>query len=105
MELEKGKINILAFSVGGLIAWKAGLIGLEIENLYAISSTRLRYETEKPNGNLKIYFGSKDNYKPKEDWSNNLNISSLIIQNKNYEMYKEVGFANEICNKIIKASC
>lgn len=105
LELEKGKISILAFSIGGVIAWKAGLNGLKIENLYAISSTRLRNETKKPNGNLNIYFGSKDKYKPKNDWHKNLIISNRTIKNKNHEMYKENEFAGEICKEINIASC
>jgi len=42
LELEKKECNILAFSIGGTIGWKAALSGLKIKNLYAVSSTRLR---------------------------------------------------------------
>ena len=41
---EKGEIKILAFSVGGTIAWKAALKGLKVSDLVAVSSNRLRYE-------------------------------------------------------------
>lgn len=101
LELEKRKINILAFSIGGVIAWKAGLIGLNIGNFYAISSTRLRNETKKPKGNIKVLYGSEDKYKPQIDWSNNLNIEYQIIESKNHEMYKENEIVNEICKRIL----
>jgi len=105
LELEIGKINILAFSIGGVIAWKAGLNGLNIDSFYAVSSTRLRNETKKPNGNLKVYFGYEDNFKPQIEWYNDLNISNRIIKNQNHEMYKEDEFANEICKEINNNSC
>jgi len=101
-ELEKGKINILAFSVGGVIAWKAGLIGLEIETFYAVSSTRLGNEIKKPKGNIKVFYGSEDKYRPQIDWSKNLNIACQIIGNKNHEMYKENEIASEICEEMLK---
>lgn len=105
LELEIEKINILAFSIGGVIAWKSGLNGLKIDNFYAVSSTRLRKETKKPNGNLKVYFGSEDNYRPKAEWFNELNISNRIIQKQHHEMYKQDQIADEICKEINNASC
>lgn len=54
VELEKDRLTVLAFSIGGAIAWKACLKGLDVKKLYAISSTRLRYETE--NRKPKQYF-------------------------------------------------
>ena len=68
IQLEDGKVDILAFSIGGIIAWKAGLKGLNINNFYAISSTRLRYESEKPSYAIKLYFGEKDLFKPDTNW-------------------------------------
>jgi len=102
LELENGKISILAFSIGGVIAWKAGLIGLKIVNFYAVSSTRLRNETKKPKGNIEVFYGSKDKYRPKTDWFKKLNIANQIIKNKDHEMYKENEFASKICKIIIK---
>lgn len=64
LQLETGKILVLGFSIGGTIAWKASLQGLKITHLLAVSSTRLRYETEVPNGIVKLYFGEKDPNKP-----------------------------------------
>src|SRR5690606_7019633 len=49
--------NYLAFSTGGTIAWKAALRGLPMKSLYAISSTRLRLEMEKPIGDIKLLYG------------------------------------------------
>lgn len=55
---------IIGCSIGGLIAWKAMLQGLKAEKLIAISATRLRYEINKPEGDLTLYYGEEDPYKP-----------------------------------------
>lgn len=79
---------VLGFSIGGLIAWKAALQNLKILHLLAISSTRLRFEHQKPSCRLHLFYGENDAYKPKEDWSKKLNISFEMIPNQGHEVYK-----------------
>ena len=57
--LKKEKIpsHYLAFSMGGTIAYKAGILGLPIKSLYAISSTRVRFQKEIPSFSTKFLFG------------------------------------------------
>jgi len=93
LELEPSKLNILAFSIGGTIAWKAGLKGLNISTLFAISSTRLRYETEKPNCKLKLVFGANDSFKPNPEWFNRMKISPEIIKEADHDIYRNENFA------------
>lgn len=98
--LEKEEVNILAFSIGGTIAWKSTLRGLESASLTLVSSTRLRKETEKPNCKLNMYFGEKDKFKPNDEWFSKLNIEGTIFNNEGHEIYKEKSFAETICNTI-----
>ena len=100
LALEREEVNILAFSVGGVIAWKAGLKGLKINSFYAVSSTRLRHEILKPAGNLKVYFGEEDSFKPTKEWYEILNIDFEIIKNKDHKMYFEKDFAIRLCSEI-----
>lgn len=100
IELENGQLTVLAFSIGGTIAWKACLKGLDVKKLYAISSTRLRYETEKPKAEAILYFGEEDNYKPNDNWLKNMKVSHNIIPQKTHEMYKEEEFAIKLCLQI-----
>ena len=79
---EKGFVNVLGFSIGGLIAWKAGLSGLKIQKLFAISSTRLRYENLKPLGTIQLFYGENDNYKPDSNWFKNLHIKESYFKNE-----------------------
>ena len=68
LKLETDKVTVLGFSIGGTIAWKASLLGLKTMYLFAVSSTRLRYETEAPNCEIKLYFGENDPNKPHDKW-------------------------------------
>ena len=100
IELEKKRIDVLAFSIGGVIAWKAQFKGLKINNFYSVSSTRLRYEDKKPNCNLSLYFGDKDNHKPTSEWFDNLEIKPTIFKNKEHELYTQMDCISEICDEI-----
>ncbi len=101
LESESEKINILGFSIGSTIAWKAALQGLKVENLFGISATRLRYETEKPLVKVELLFGNDDSFKPDLKWFEDMNIKQHFITNQDHEMYKEKEIAHEICNIII----
>lgn len=66
LKLRSEDSSILGFSIGGTIAWKAALEGFQITNLYAVSATRLRHETEKPNCNIHLLYGENDPFKPEK---------------------------------------
>lgn len=100
LKKEKGMIDILAFSVGGLIAWKAGLKGLKINKLYVVSSTRLRYEVHKPKCVIKLFFGENDIHKPTNGWFEKLIVEFEIVKKRNHNMYIKKDFAIKICNEI-----
>lgn len=102
LELEKGRVNILAFSIGGIIAWKSEIQGLDIDKLYIVSSTRLRYETRKPSCYTKLFFGKNDTYKPSNYWLNKLKIKYKISENRSHNMYMKEDYAIELCEEINK---
>lgn len=102
LQEEKEFISVLAFSIGGLIAWKAGLIGLKILNLYAISSTRLRYESEKPSGTIELFYGKNDIYKPSSTWFTKLELKENFFSNQEHELYKQKDFAERFCRIIVE---
>lgn len=75
-------------SVGGVIAWRAALRGLNVDKLITISSTRLRYETHKPDCEVINYFGQSDVYRPKADWLTTTGrVTSNLIAG-GHEIYK-----------------
>ncbi|MCG8573301.1 MAG: alpha/beta hydrolase [Flavobacteriales bacterium] len=101
LELEKGRVNLLAFSVGGTIAWKFGLKSGLIQELYCVSSTRLRHEKLQPTGKITLYFGEKDDFKPSSNWLNQMNVNFKMVTGKGHEMYRDKDFASAFCQELI----
>lgn len=102
VQKETDFVNVLAFSIGGTIAWKTALSGLKIQNLFAISSTRLRYETQKLDGNIELFYGKNDSYKPDHNWFQLMNLAENIYANEEHEFYRKKEIAEGIGEKIIK---
>ncbi|TDG35024.1 alpha/beta hydrolase [Pedobacter changchengzhani] len=103
-EEDQNFTYILGFSIGGYIGWIAILKGLKAKYLFAISSTRLRYETAKPNAHITLIFGENDTYKPADDWFKQIGLPTKIYQNSTHELYKNEEIANKICEFIIKTA-
>ncbi|KAF2079589.1 dienelactone hydrolase family protein [Flavobacterium sharifuzzamanii] len=101
LNFEKEKVAILGFSIGGTIAWKASLRGLQITQLVAVSSIRLRFETEIPSCKVKLYYGEKDLNKPNMQWFLDLKISNEIIENQDHILYQEKDYAFLICSNFL----
>lgn len=102
LNLEKEKVTVLGFSIGGTIAWKASLKGLNISQLITVSSTRLRFETEIPNCKIKLYFGGRDLNIPDLEWFMDLKISNRIFESEDHQLYLKGNNALVICNDILK---
>lgn len=98
---QKYSTHILGFSVGGTIAWKASLAGLQTKSLTVVSATRIRYETEKPKGLLKVIFGEKDRNKPLEEWFEKMKINPILLPNESHECYQEEAQAKLICSMVL----
>ena len=104
LELEKDSLYVLAFSIGGTIAWKAALKGLQINLLFAVSSTRLRLETQKPNCQIRLFYAENDLYKPTDSWFEEMNISPEISPKKLHTYYRESIYAAHICYKLLQVA-
>ena len=101
IEMFQDNINVLGFSIGGTIAWKANLKGLKVDRLICVSATRLRNETEKPLSKIDLYYGKDDNYQPDSTWFKTLSIKAHIIENQGHEIYKEDMFSIFLSDQII----
>ena len=103
LALEKSEVHILAFSIGGTIAWKYGLHSGLIQSLTCVSSTRLRYETQKPSGCIKVYFGEEDTYRPADQWLQSMTDEFTILPKKTHTLYQEQTFSSMLCNQFLKS--
>lgn len=104
LKIETEEVIILGFSIGGLIAWKAWRAGLKTQSLFAISATRLRYETQSPKGLIQLFYGEEDPYKPKEHWFQKMPIKKQLFPKMNHELYRQKEVAENICHAILKQS-
>ena len=101
LEMEPGKVDILAFSMGGSIAWKAGSKGMHIGHLYAVSSTRLRLQTEKPDCRIQLFYGKDDPFHPKPSWFEKMELGPPLMENGGHDFYTGHDVATRICSMII----
>ncbi len=100
IELERGRVVILAFSIGGTIAWRYGIRSGTANALVCVSSTRLRYETVKPNGPIVLYFGSQDPFKPDSEWLVRMGVEFEVLANSGHQCYRESKVATRVSKRI-----
>ena len=94
--------DVLAFSIGGAIAWKAALAGLNVRHLYALSSTRLRKETVVPEFKFSLIFGEEDAYRPDSEWQAKMGCEIDLVKGKEHIFYREVDIAAQIVRRILE---
>ncbi|MDT0553789.1 alpha/beta hydrolase [Urechidicola vernalis] len=101
LNLENELVNVLGFSIGGTIGWKAGLKGLKIQRIIGVSSTRLRMETLKPNCKIELFYGEKDSDAPSNNWFQLMELNYTSIRNAAHTFYKEKEHIDIIVNRLI----
>jgi len=94
-------VTVLAFSIGGTIAWKASLAGFPIKKLVAVSVTRLRLEKARPACELVLFYGNKDQFLPSQEWflKHGLESAKNIMEGE-HEMYRLSSSAKVICTSL-----
>jgi len=100
--LELDELDVLAFSIGGTIAWKAALKGLKVKSIFAVSATRLRYELNKPTCEINLIYGEQDPFKPSIEWLEKMNLSYEVLKNVGHDLYSQKRFSVDICDEIMR---
>lgn len=98
---ESKPSHYLAFSTGGTIAWKAALLGLPMKSLYAISSTRLRYETDAPRTKTNLMYGENDEYRPTVDWAKKMEVKMEVVENFGHTLYSDEKIIKKVCKELL----
>ena len=101
LKLEPKRVDVLAISIGGSIVWEAALNGMEIGRLYAVSSTRLRLQTEKPGCWVQLFYGSDDVNQPKAAWFEKLTLEPPHMELGGHDFYMDTAPTMAICSTII----
>lgn len=99
---EKEPIHVLAFSIGGVIGWKAALSGLPVTHFYAVSSTRLRHEQKKPQCEISLLFAENDYFVPDKEWFSKLKLDYRVMELKDHNMYMEPDCARLVTAELIQ---
>lgn len=94
--------SIIAFSVGGVIAWKAALNVGTVNHLVCISSTRLRLEDSRPNCSIDLIFGEHDKHSPNANWFKRLGLDPKEIANAGHDFYRSTSDISFLISDFIK---
>lgn len=88
--------NLIGFSIGGTIIWKAMLGKASTTKMICVSSTRLRFEVATPHCPVFTLFGNQDKLRPDANWYNEKNLQRKTLQG-DHDFYKtESGIAETI---------
>lgn len=93
--------NYLAFGTGGVIAWRAALHGLPMESLYAVSSSRLRLESQQPQSDIELLFGEHDEFKPSQKWIDQMGVKTQIVKNFGHDLYTDEKIIIKVCQDLL----
>ncbi len=99
--LSSEPVHILAFSIGGYIAWKAIEKGITNHQVCLVSATRLRYETQKSKAAIQLVYGEKDAYKPSPEWFEAMEIAPVILPDVTHDLYTDAIAAHQICEMLL----
>ncbi len=101
LKRETTPSHVLAFSMGGTIAWKAGLQGLPMKSLTAISPTRVRFEDARPDCVIDLTYGECDKFKPGLKWANQLGVALKVVPNFGHELYSDEKIIADVCMDLL----
>lgn len=102
LKKETEPSHYLTFGIGGCIAWKAALKGLPIKSLYTISSTRLRFECERPTAaSIQLLYGQNDEFKPSTTWSDQIGVEVEVVKGFGHELYTDEKIISKVCQDLL----
>jgi pimeloyl-ACP methyl ester carboxylesterase len=78
----------LGYSAGGTLLWKAVRLGMQVEALICIASTRLRDEDPKEiQVPTLVVSGGHDPFAPGEDWAIGSNVRHIVLRGCEHGFY------------------
>ncbi|WP_166418190.1 dienelactone hydrolase family protein [Cochlodiniinecator piscidefendens] len=78
----------MGYSAGGTVLWQAVGLGLRLDRLYCISSTRLRNEAAVSIPNH-VFFGGNDPAKPTATWLGSIPLQSTVFPGLEHDFYRD----------------
>lgn len=93
--------QILSFSMGGVIAWKAIQAGLPVHQYYAVSASRLRYEQVALPAHGCLWYGDQDAFRPSPEWLGRQHLRHHLLPAHGHECYREPQVVKLITDTLI----
>jgi hypothetical protein len=94
--------HYLTFCAGGTIAWKAGLNGLPMKSLYAVSPKDIHMEFERPEIPVSLLYGEYQEPKPTTEWSEAMGVSLEIVHHFGLELYTDEKIIQKVCLNLLE---
>ncbi len=80
----------LGFSTGGTVLWAAAKNHPLLKSLLCISSTRLRFENERPAIPVQLYWGAHDPHRPNSLWNKTYADYYEVLPNAEHAFYRDI---------------
>ena len=94
---EEVPSHYLTFCAGGTIAWEAGLKGLPMKALSALSPIDLHLAKEEPACKTTLIYGQYDDDIPGFEWSEKMGVEMEIIPKYGHELYSDEKIIQKVC--------
>jgi len=92
LKKEHEPSHYLTFCAGGSIAWKAGMMGLPMKSIYAISPLGLEAFEWKPDCPAHLLYGEYGDFNkalPSEEWAVKVGATVEVVPKFGYELYSD----------------
>jgi len=106
LKKEHLESHYLTFCAGGSIAWKAGMMGLPMKSLYAISPLNLEAFDWKPDCPIQLLYGEYGDYKkmlPSEEWMQKVGVSLECIPKYGNDLYSDEKIIRKVSLQLLNS--
>lgn len=100
---ESEESHYLTFCAGGTIAWNAGLSGLPIKSLTAISPMNIHLLKEQPDCKINLLYGEYHEDKPTPEWLSVMDVNMEIMPKFGRELYSDDKVIQKVCMDLLDA--
>ena len=94
---ESEASHYLTFCAGGTIAWQAGINGLPMKSLYAVSPIEMHHFSEGPDCPITLLYGELEDKIPSPEWSIQTKAVVERIPKFGHEMYSDEKIIRKVC--------
>ena len=105
LKREQQESHYLTFCAGGAIAWKAGLMGLPMKSLYAVSPLNLEIFDWKPECLIQLLYGEYGDFNrmlPSEEWAREVGVSMEIVPKFGVDLYSDEKIIQKVCLNLLQ---